>query len=257
MDGCEEGQVPMPMLEGFRKLFGGRRKPVAIDLDTEDGQLRSTSDQTGTGTGAGPGTGAGANELSPMRPERPKQDLQRGMDEIMSLVRRVGDHLDSQSQRTEKLLTLAEDLPQALQALPEINRQNGQLLETLSEHLRHGSKREQALNETLRSLSESSSQHTHVLGLLQQQFDASTQAAQQMTETLGSFSKALTDLAATNSRSTDILARIVDDTEQRESRMAAMVQRSERWNWIIVSLLGVGVLLLAVIGLLMVNQPAG
>lgn len=230
----------MPMLDGIRNLFRGRKEPVAIDLSDEDRLHAEVVDHGG----------ADGNALvAERRPKRSMAELQQGYEEVMGLVRRVGDHLDAQAKRTEKLLTLMERMPQALDALPEINRQNARLLEAISEHLSQSKNRETALNDTLRSLGESSSQQTEVLGLLQRQFDISTQSAEKMTETLGNFSEALSNLAATNNRSTDVLSRIVDAADERESRMASMVSRSERWNWVIVGLLSLGVLILAIIGI--------
>ena len=227
----------MPMLDGIRNLFRGRKQPVAIDLTDEQHDAAEVIDREGNGSA-----------IAERRPKRSMAELQHGYEEVMGLVRKVSDHLDTQTQRTEKLLTLMERMPQALDALPEINRQNSRLLETLVEHLGQAKTRESALNETLRNIGESSSQQTEVLGLLQRQFDASTQSAEKMSQTLGSFSEALSNLAATNNRSTDVLARIVDAADEREARMARMVNRSERWNWVIVALLSVAVLLLATIG---------
>lgn len=226
----------MPMLEGIRNLFRGKKDPVAIDLTDDAGEIPSDFDGDRTAL------------TVDRRPKRSMAELQNGYEEVMGLVRKVSDHLDTQTHRTEKMLTLMERMPQALDALPEINRQNARLLESLNEHLSQAKARESALNETLRSLGESSAQQTEVLGLLQQQLDLSVQSAEKMSHTLGSFSEALTNLATANNRSTDVLARIVDAADEREARMAAMVTRSERWNWVIVGLLSLGVLLLAVIG---------
>lgn len=229
----------MPMLEGLRKMLRGRKDPVAIDLTDDQREKAAQTERNGDG------------ELVVERRSKSRSmaELQQGYDEVMGLVRKVGDHLDTQSQRTEKLLSLMERMPQALDALPEINRQNSQLLQALNEHLSQSKKRETTLNDTLRSLGESSSQQTEVLGLLQRQLDSSTRSAEQMTETLSSFSEALTNLAATNNRSTDILARIVESAEQRDARMATMASRGDRFNWIIVGLLSLGVLVLAAIGI--------
>lgn len=221
----------MPMLDRVRKLFGNR-KPVAIDLSEDEQASQALA----------------ATEQPPSR-QRSLAQLQQGYDEVMGLVRKVNDHLDAQTQRTEQMLEMVEKLPAALEAIPEINRQNARLIELVSEHLREGKRRDNELNQSLEKLSSSSTQQTEVLGLLQQQFDASTQSSQQMTETLGSFSKCLSDLAATNNRSTDILSKIVQENEQREVRMAEMARRSDRWNWAIISTLIIGVLLLAGIGI--------
>jgi chromosome segregation ATPase len=227
----------MPLLQDIRRFFSGRKKePIDIDLTGTQAEglaeAAGTSDRDSEAERVEPESG-GDGPLARLshRSNRAKtvSELQRGYDEVLGLVRKIGDHLDAQSDRTERMMNVMDRLPQAIDALPEINRQNARLLDILSDHLSQGKDREQALNNTLRRLGDSADHHTEVLSVLQQQLDANHRASEQMTETLGSFREALSSLAQTNNRSTDLLSRISAAGEERESKLTAMFQQTQRW----------------------------
>ncbi len=216
----------MPIMDGIKRFFTRREEPVAVDLNA-----RSESDETHATDQNALHQSAARPELIEARPARPRNlnELQRGYDEILGLVRKIGDHLDSQSQRTERLVELMDRMPETLDALPEINRQNARLLEVLTEHLSQVKSREDNLTSTLQRMSNASDHHTEVLGLLQQQLDQNGRASQQMTETLGGFREALSGLAGTNTRSADLLSKIAENSQERESQLITMFERSQRW----------------------------
>ena len=170
-----------------------------------------------------------------MRPPRTNQT-----EEVMGLVRKIGDHLDHQTTRTERLLGLMDRMPQALDALPEINRQNARLLDALHDHFQQASGRETSLNTTLSQITKASGHQTEVLGLVQQQLDANDRHTQQLTDTLGAMNKALTNLADSNTNTVDVVARLTESSTRRETDLAAMLGRSQRWMLAAVLLCSVG-----------------
>ncbi|TVQ52165.1 MAG: hypothetical protein EA377_10925 [Phycisphaerales bacterium] len=233
----------MPIMDGLKRFFTRRENPVAVDLNTPP--ERNENHATENSAVQEPPR----PELIEARPSKPRNlaELQRGYDEIMGLVRKIGDHLDSQSERTERLVELMDRLPETLDALPEINRQNARLLEVLTEHLTQVKSREDNLTSTLQRMSNASNHHTEVLGLLQQQLDQNGRASQQMTETLSGFREALTGLAGTNTRSADLLSKIAENSQERESQLITMFERSQRWMMGI----AIGIGTLAAIGIVL------
>jgi uncharacterized phage infection (PIP) family protein YhgE len=227
----------MPLLEDIRHFLSGKsKKPVEIDLsgtqaeglgDAQSAAARNGQDDEPTHSKGGEGHLA---RFIP-RSNRAKaiSELQRGYDEVIRLVRKVSDHLDTQTERTERMMSVMERLPQAIDALPEINRQNARLLDILSDHLAQSKSREHALNDTLRRLGDASDHHTEVLSVLQRQLDTNHRAAEHMAETLSSFRDALSSLAETNNRSTDLLSRITEASDERESKLTTMFQQTQRW----------------------------
>lgn len=244
----------MPMLQRLRRMFSpGSKDPVTIDLVEHAGASQDSPSPTPP-TDRDDQRDGEATALAP-RSARPRSlgEIQRGYDEVMGLVRKISDHLDQQTERTEKVVDLLDRLPTAIDALPEINRQNSRLLDVLSDHLEQTRNRESALNTTLNRLTENSTHQTEVLGLLQQQLDASSRTAEQMSETMDRFRDALANLAATSNRSTELLSRMMESTNQRESRLEAMFEHAQRWiigSAIFLSVLAMVGLVIAVIALL-------
>jgi len=251
----------MPLLQDIRRFFTGkRRKPVEIDLTgTQAEGLSQSANASPNGREDEPDRDSSAEghlaRLAP-RTSRAKtmNELQRGYDEVIGLVRKIGDHLDSQTERTERMMSMMERLPQAIDALPEINRQNARLLDILSDHLTQSKDREQALNDTLRRLGDSSDHHTEVLSVLQQQLDTNHRASEQMTETLGSFREALTNLAETNNRSTELLSRITEASDERESKLTMMFQQTQRWMIAVGGTVGALALIAIILAILAIMQ---
>lgn len=213
----------MPLLkERVRTLFR-RRKPVEIDISE---------------TGAGASGSDRATGLIESKPSRTRSATERAQEEVLALVRRIGDHLDGQTTRTERLLEVMDRLPQALDALPEINRQNARLLESLHEHFGQAKRREEAMNSVLGSLTETSVRQTDVLGLVQQHLDANSQSAATLSASLDTLHRGLSDLAESNSRSTLVLERISNAAAEREMDLSRTLGRTQRWMIVAVAFCG-------------------
>ena len=147
----------------------------------------------------------------------------------MSLVERIGGHLDGQTERTTRLLTLMERLPQALDALPEINRQNARLVESLHEHLVQSKRREETLNTLLDTITGTSSRQTDVLGLVQHHLDANSQATESLSGTLDSLGTALGEISESSAGSARILKAMTETADRRESQLFTTINRTQLW----------------------------
>jgi ABC-type transporter Mla subunit MlaD len=214
----------MPLLTDVRSLFRRKRKPLEIDIrdarpEAVNGEATSLDD---------PSPGRTAIEARPVR-GRSIADANGNLHEIMGLVRKISEHLDGQTDRTERMLQLIDRMPQALDALPEINRQNARLLESLHAHLDQARRREEALNNTLGTITEAAKHQTEVLGLVQQQLDHSSQSSVQLTNTLGNLRQSLSDLAQANKHSSEVLSKMAEATGERENRLTETLSRTQRW----------------------------
>jgi hypothetical protein len=222
----------MPLLRDVRNIFRRRRRPVVIDLADAPDHADPLEPADGAGAAPDPGPDLGpldrAVEPKPMR-GRVISESARSYDEVMGTVRKIGSHLDSQSERTERLLGLMDRLPPALASLPELNRQNARLLDALHDHFVQARGREDTLNETLSTMNQTSGRQTEVLGLLQQQVEAGSRTTARLTETLDTLRGALSDLAESNTRSAEVLGAVSDAAAERETALVASLGRMQRW----------------------------
>src|SRR5690606_28088060 len=61
---------------------------------------------------------------------------QRGYEQMLGLIERIGRHLDQQSERSERMVNLLERLPAALESLPEIRQNSKTLVDAVTAHFR-------------------------------------------------------------------------------------------------------------------------
>ncbi len=228
----------MPLLKDRVRTLFRRRKPIEIDIsDTQAGGLN--------------GGEIGLIETKPMRP---RSAAERAQDEVLALVRRIGDHLDGQTSRTERLLEVMDRLPHALDAVPEINRQNARLLEVLHEHFAQSKRREETMNAALGSLTETSMRQTDVLGLVQRHLDANGRTAATLSASLETLHRGLSDLAESNSHSALVLERISDAAAERENGLQRTLARTQRWMIVAVAFCGAASAMAIVVAVLALVQ---
>jgi hypothetical protein len=228
----------MGLMSGIRNLFK-RSDPVMVDLSGTQAQrlaaaVRSSAgehddaarfDEAGALMIEHKPTTVAAGSGGP----RSLAELQRGYEEVMQVVRRVSDHLDSQSERTARITEVLERLPDVIDALPELNRHNTRLLDLLGDHLERTKTRDGAINAALARLTDNCGQQTEVLGLIQQQLDGNRQSSLRMADALGDFRTALADMNATGNRSVATLAQLAQSSGEREARLLLHLGVMRRW----------------------------
>lgn len=224
----------MQLLHDLRGIFG-RRKPVVVDLALSQASgLKNAAD---THVEAKPipktppaGPSGETDERSDKRvPQRSKGGATPNIEEVMTVVRQISSHLETQTRRTDTLIECMERLPAALDALPEINRQNSTLLEIVNEYLGHARQRDDTLNKTLGGITNASERQTEVLGLLQQQMDHNNQSSHELKLGLVDFKDAISQLAGTNRRTTTVLSEMNESNESREQALTQMLSRTQKW----------------------------
>jgi chromosome segregation ATPase len=237
----------MPLIKDVGRLFRRRRRPVEIDLtSTQAGGLATTADEPGNGNASG--------ELAMIEPKpvRERRGESRTHQEVLGLVQRIGEHLDQQSQRAERMVELMDRIPAMLDALPEISRQNATLVEALHDHFAQAKRREEALGATLSTITDTSERQTDVLGLIQQQLDSNSHTAQQFQGTLDNLRCALSDLADSNTRSSDVLLQMSEQRDAREAEFRETLSRTQAWTvaaMIACSMVSVAAVIVAAIAL--------
>jgi len=215
----------MPLLRDVQSLFRRKRPATRIDLAGTQAERLSAVVRAAEIPIHTP-----ERAIEPAVPEpRTGDNGRRKEDELMGLMRKIGDRLDGQRHTSGRLVELLEHLPPALESVPEIHRQNANLLESLHEHFSQTGRREEALNRALAVMTESADRHTQVLTLIQQRLDTTADTTGQLTDMLDRLRGTLDELARTHSRSSQMLTDMTESTQRRESDMIAMLGRTQRW----------------------------
>lgn len=260
----------MPLLTDIRNFFSRTARSSSSNVATAGTQAESlgravnrngresssgqpASGRRATAEESSGGTATAGVEVKPI--ERVKvskaslAEVQQSYHEVMSMVRKVSDHLDEQAKRTDRLVGLMDRLPDALQAVPEIQQQNNRLLELFSQHLEHARDRDETLNSTLTRLSEGSASQNEVLSMLQKQIEAGNETSGRLAEHLGGFQSAIHQLAESNTQSAEVLRSMARNSEQRENTLVTMINKTQKWMIVGMSICGVASLAAVIVAL--------
>lgn len=160
--------------------------------------------------------------------ERNLAQLQQAYEEVVELVHTLKQHMDAQSERSERLLTMMEGLPEALKSLPEANRNQTQTLQAIEGHLKQQTHHSEGLTQAIQGLAKAAGNQEHAMGLIQQQLDAGQTSREQMHENFTALGETLRHMSESNQAATQLLTRLNDKHEQSDTHMQQMVARNQR-----------------------------
>lgn len=212
----------------LRELIGRFRpsEPAESDSNSTSGSGNATSS-------AAVNTDASPAPIS-IRSLRSTRDavshLQSGYDEMIKLMQTVQIHMEGQSERSERLLTLMDKMPDALASMPELNRNQIRIMEALQDHFQQEGRRSQDLNKTVHTLAQMTEQHGHLMGAMQQQLDANHEVDQQMVGSFSALNRTLNRLHDSSQASTEMWKQISEFTNGAENRMNDLLQRNHKFT---------------------------
>ncbi|MBI1372908.1 MAG: hypothetical protein GC159_09125 [Phycisphaera sp.] len=183
----------------------------------------------------GPSSGGFLARITGSRREQTIQNLQRGYEEVVELMKTVRGHMESQSDRADRLLTLMQRLPEALEALPETNRNQARMLELINSHLDQQTHQAQRLNEVIGTLANSTEQNNQVMGVMQQQMDATRETDMKMLESYARMSDTLTGLHDSAKANVSALQTVSQHTRETDEKMEALLRRNARQMMVLTS----------------------
>ncbi len=226
------------------------RRPVNIDvyLDNDAVAVRDPSDdsfiadamtaveQAETGEPA-PSTDPGrAPVLAPRNRQELVRELQKNYAEVVNLVRKVDDHLDTQSHRSERILELAERSARNMDVLPELVEQNRRVADALNDLIeltRDARTRNDAavdrLNKTAVQQLEAGQRQTAALQSMQSAIHRSNEAEQEMARSISGFNETLTDMSHSTRDLGETIAQLRETDAEREAELARLVSNSQKW----------------------------
>ena len=227
------------------------RTPVNIDVYLEDDDERALADgmlvepaPTDPGLASDEATPHVADDTQPSRAPiiapRNRQELvkelQKNYTEVLGLVRKVDDHLDTQSHRSERLRELAERSARNMDAIPELVEQNRRVADALGDLIeltRDARTRNDAavdrLNKTAIEQLEAGQRQTAALQSMQSAIHRSGEAEAEMARSIGGFNETLTDMSAATRDLGDTISQLRETDAEREAELAKLVSSGQKW----------------------------
>ena len=234
------------------------RKPVNIDvyLDDEDPEQELVAGMTGASeTGlAGADEPSRAPILAPRNRQELVKELQKNYTEVLGLVRKVDDHLDTQNHRSERLLELAERSARNMDALPELVEQNrrvadalGDLIELTRDARTRNDVAVERLNKTAIQQLEAGQRQTAALQTMQSAIHRSGEAEAEMARSIGGFNETLSDMSSSTRDLGDTISQMRETDAEREAELAKLVSSGQKW--LVASVVFCGLLMVVVLAL--------
>jgi len=160
--------------------------------------------------------------------ETPMDKLQRGYEEMVSLMASVRNHLETQSHRSERLLHVLDGLPEALKSLPEATRNQTRTLEAIQTNLNQQVQHNTKLADALNGLAKSTHHHEHAMSAIGQQLDAGHQRSEQILGSFNSLAGTLDRMTDANEASTILLRRMAEQESQAADQVRQLFVRNQK-----------------------------
>ncbi|HZW08892.1 MAG TPA: hypothetical protein VFF69_03235 [Phycisphaerales bacterium] len=212
-------------------------RPVAIDIhdeDEPDSELEAF-DPSGSGVS---------------RPPRSRQELiaelQRNYQEVLGIVRKVGQHLDDQGDRSRRIAEIAERLPGAADDLAAVRERQGQAAQAMEALAGALSRRDDRLAEgqlaQLGRLDE-------IRGLMAE----SSQAERELIGSLVEFRAVMTDMSSATDRLTQAVGRIEQREAERSGQFLKALETTRGWMITIAVVGGICALVAITLGIVAIG----
>jgi len=224
----------------FSKVFGkkSRTNNVAQGVATVRPDEALDLEVGGDGAVLGP-DGAIEYRTPPKSKQELLAEIQRNYQEVLELVRKVDNHLDESSERSQRLFDLADGVPEGMATLVELKNQN--------EVVTHAIER---VTEIAASTEGHASATVEELRNIAVRFDEASQRGEALAGAVGEFREILTEVAGSGSRLNNVMESIQREASSREERLVSLIEREQRWMIFALSLCGISVAVAIVIAVL-------
>lgn len=214
---------------------------VEVQSTFANGSLASHLGAETEEDGARPGPGGGGLSTQapgPAPAPRNKQELiaelTQNYREVLSLVRKVDEHLDRQDHRSQRLLELAEQLPAAADTLEQIRKRNVEINVSVRDLIA-------AVNDSTGKAGASAEEHLKSLAQIHAQLEQAGKSEERAAAAFNEFRATVKTIAGSNTNLATVLERMNQRDLGRDLRLQDMIARTQRWTIILALLTTTGV----------------
>lgn len=169
-------------------------------------------------------------------PEVTIQQLKQGYGEVVETMKSVRSHLEHQADRSEKLLELLGDLPEALRSIPDQARTQTGVLQAIENHLDNQNHTTRQLTEAITGLATASAHQQRSLAAIDTHLAEGHESRGQLNQGVTALTATLGGVQESNAATRDSMNAVVEQTRVNDERMREMYQRSQKMNTMMVIL---------------------
>ena len=151
-----------------------------------------------------------------------------GPSQVVELVHALRNHIDQQSDRSERLLDKMADLPEALRSLPQASATSERLLETMQKHLDQQQGHATRLIQVIEDMSTASKHRDKTIDVLQRQIVTTQSKDAQLMEGFQSLTRTMSKMGDIQAKSAGTLHQVAETASRAEARMHHAVAAGRR-----------------------------
>ena len=171
----------------------------------------------------------------------------RKTNEVAELVNALRNHIEQQSDRSERLLAKMEGLPAALESLPQTSQIGERMLTTMRRHIELQQNHSERLVQVIEDMSDASKHRDQTIDILQRQITAAQEKDVKFMSGFQTMSQTMSEISDVQAESASMLQRIAETANQAEKRMGDVIDNSRRHAW--TGLISVGAMAVALLAM--------
>ncbi|MEM6749240.1 MAG: hypothetical protein AAF612_02100 [Planctomycetota bacterium] len=156
------------------------------------------------------------------------QQLKQGYAELVDTMTAVRGHLDAQSERQERMMTLLDGLPELMRTLPETTKAQVKMLEAIQGGLERTNDTNTALTGAISGLASATENQHETMSRLQTSLNHSDESRERLSEGIDNLKDTMGSVDKSTEATRVTLSAIAEGAQQREAQMAEMFRRSQR-----------------------------
>jgi len=234
-----DAEIDLPTSQRRRGVLSTDASPVQIDLSHED-DLQVSPDPVVK------------SELVKVEEVRKvvAEDLRDSYDRSIALAEKVDRHLDTQDQRSRRLLEIAEQLPEALSAIGNISSGQEDLRNTVTDLA-------SAIRDGHQSTQQGLAAQIDAIGRVEGLITTATEGQRDIKASLDNLAISFHEITESNQRLGETLTDIrIRDAEREERTQEANAKMSKLLTWVI-AICGIGVLAIVATLIVVVLMQSG
>ena len=156
--------------------------------------------------------------------------LKQGYGEVVDTMKSVRSHLEQQADRSQQMLEVMRQLPDALKAIPQTAETQTRLLESIQANLDRQNETSGHLTTAITGLASAAASQEKALGKISDHMAEEKQTRRDLTDTVGSLNSTLGDVTAASTATRESMGAVVDQTRHDSEQMRELFQRSQKMN---------------------------
>ncbi len=177
--------------------------------------------------------------------------IKQGYSQVVDTMSAMRKHMEEQAERGDRMLTMMEQLPEALKSIPETTQRQTQVLQAIHENILNQNETSTRLSVALDNLAGAANQQDETLGKMNTQIQ---EAREQQAGMLDHLSGTLGQVSASSRSNAEAVEAIAEQAEAHELQTREMFARSQRLGMAMMAVSLMVLVVALIVGVVLVTQ---